>query len=72
MSTAPIQRQFTVAEYVAMEQDSASKHEFYRGEVFAMAGLRLSKDEAGKDLVVLDPTAPVPARSLWLALTGGN
>jgi Uma2 family endonuclease len=38
MSTAPSHRRITVAEYVARERDSLEKHEFYRGEVFAMAG----------------------------------
>jgi Uma2 family endonuclease len=38
MSTAPSRRRITVAEYVARERDSLEKHEYYRGEVFAMAG----------------------------------
>jgi Uma2 family endonuclease len=29
---------FTVEEYLAMEKDSLEKHEFFRGEIFAMAG----------------------------------
>lgn len=38
MSTAPSQRRFTIAEYLALEEDSLEKHEFYQGEIFAMAG----------------------------------
>jgi Uma2 family endonuclease len=37
MSTAPIRR-LTPAEYLAAERASDRKHEFYRGEMFAMAG----------------------------------
>jgi predicted metalloprotease with PDZ domain len=40
--------------------------------VLPMAGLRLSKDAAGTEIVELDPAAPAPARNLWLALTGGK
>jgi Uma2 family endonuclease len=38
MSMAPEHRRLSVAEYVVFERDSRSKHEFYRGELFAMAG----------------------------------
>jgi hypothetical protein len=38
----------------------------------AMAGLRLSKDAAGKEFVELNSAAPESARALWLALTGGK
>jgi Uma2 family endonuclease len=37
MSSAP-QRKFTVAEYLAREEGSEIKHEYYRGEIFAMSG----------------------------------
>lgn len=37
MSTAPTRR-FTLAEYLALEESSPEKHEFYNGEIFAMAG----------------------------------
>ncbi|WP_425618828.1 Uma2 family endonuclease [Anatilimnocola sp. NA78] len=37
MSTAP-NRQFTVEEYLAREERSELKHEYYRGEIFAMTG----------------------------------
>jgi Uma2 family endonuclease len=38
MSTAPDRRRMSLREYVACEETSGSKHEFYRGEIFAMAG----------------------------------
>ena len=37
MSTQPI-RKWTQEEYLAFERNSQEKHEFYRGEIFAMAG----------------------------------
>jgi Uma2 family endonuclease len=37
MSTAP-HRRYTEAEYLAIERDAETKHEFYRGEIFAMSG----------------------------------
>jgi Uma2 family endonuclease len=37
MSTAAVRR-YTVEEYLALELASATKHEFYDGEIFAMAG----------------------------------
>src|SRR5688572_10088572 len=38
MSTAPSKRRFTIAEYLALEGDSLEKHEYYQGEIFAIAG----------------------------------
>jgi Uma2 family endonuclease len=37
MSTAP-QRHYTEAEYLAFDRASEIKHEFYRGEIFALSG----------------------------------
>ena len=45
MSTAPSKRRFTIAEYLAVEEDSLDKHEFYRGEIFAMAGATIRHNE---------------------------
>lgn len=36
------QRHYTVGEYFAIEQSSDVKHEFYEGEIFAMAGASVS------------------------------
>jgi Uma2 family endonuclease len=41
MSTAPDFRRFTLREYFDWEETQTTKHEFYRGEVFAMAGASL-------------------------------
>ena len=38
MGLAQPEERFTPEEYLRRERDSADKHEFYRGEVFAMAG----------------------------------
>jgi Uma2 family endonuclease len=38
MSVAAVQRYFTLAEYLAREAAATFKSEFYRGEIFAMAG----------------------------------
>jgi len=45
MSTAPSKRHFTIAEYLAIEQDSPTKHEYYRGEIFAMAGAAIRHND---------------------------
>jgi len=38
MSTAPDHRRISVEEYLALENPSETKHEYYRGEIFATAG----------------------------------
>jgi Uma2 family endonuclease len=38
MSAAPHLPRYTVAEYLAFERDSETKHEFIQGEIVAMAG----------------------------------
>lgn len=45
MSTAPTKRRFTIAEYLALEEDSPIKHEFYQGEIFAMSGATIPHNE---------------------------
>lgn len=39
----PAQKKMTYAEYMAFEQASVEKHEFFNGEVFAMAGGTLER-----------------------------
>lgn len=39
---AALPPRYTVAEYLALEDASEVRHEFYRGEIFAMAGASLS------------------------------
>lgn len=50
MSTAPVRR-LTPAEYLAAERASDQKHEFYRGEMFAMAGASRKHVAATADLL---------------------
>jgi Uma2 family endonuclease len=38
MSTAPQQRRISLNEYLEREERSVTRHEFYRGQIFAMAG----------------------------------
>jgi Uma2 family endonuclease len=38
MGTAPILKQMSVDEYLAFEEESPEKNEYYKGEIFAMAG----------------------------------
>jgi Uma2 family endonuclease len=45
MSIAPSKRGFTISEYLAFEEDSQTKHEFYQGEIFAMAGASIPHNE---------------------------
>ena len=38
MGEPALKTHFTVQEYIAMEQNSLEKHEYHKGEIFAMAG----------------------------------
>lgn len=38
MSAVPATKRISMEEYFALEEESEVKHEYYRGEVFAMAG----------------------------------
>jgi Uma2 family endonuclease len=51
MSTAPVKRPFTAAEYIALEADSLTKHEFYRGEIFAMAGASFRHNQVSASIL---------------------
>jgi Uma2 family endonuclease len=50
MSAAP-KIKYTEAEYLAMERESDIKHEFYRGEIFAMAGTSPNHDRIVIDTI---------------------
>lgn len=52
MSSVP-QRTLTVREYLAREELSPTKHEFYRGELFAMAGGSLAHGIIATNIVTL-------------------
>lgn len=52
MSTAPI-RKLTVEEYLEFERASELKHEFYRGEVFAMTGAGRNHNRIGINLATI-------------------
>src|ERR1041384_2664411 len=45
-------RKFTVEEYLEMERAATRKHEFYRGEIFAMSGASLPHCEINKNVLV--------------------
>jgi Uma2 family endonuclease len=51
MSTAPSQRRFSVAEYLALEQDSLTKHEYCRGQIVAMAGASIRHNQISVNIV---------------------
>ena len=41
---------FTIEEYLEMENNADDKHEFYRGEIFAMSGAKLAHNIIAKNL----------------------
>ena len=61
MSTVPV-RHYTPEEYLALERAAEYKSEYYRGEIFAMAGAKLAHNLIAINLI----------RSLGNALDGGN
>jgi Uma2 family endonuclease len=50
MSTAP-KRLMTPEEYLAYERSSEEKHEFYRGEIFAMSGMSYEHSQINANLM---------------------
>ena len=46
----PARKHFTPEEYLAMEDATESKHEYYQGEIFDMAGASKNHDRIGVDL----------------------
>lgn len=51
MGTAIVQNKITIQEYLDMEEQSEQKHEYYSGEVFAMAGTTLEHDRIAINLI---------------------
>lgn len=47
----PQSRRYTVEEYLALEEQSEVRHEFFEGEIFAMAGADISHNLIGVNLV---------------------
>lgn len=44
-------RKFSIEEYLEMENASVEKHEYYRGEIFAMSGAKMSHNIIAKNLL---------------------
>jgi Uma2 family endonuclease len=53
MSTAPQRRRLSLPDYLVWEERSGGKHEFYRGEVFAMAGASPRHNRIATNIVAL-------------------
>jgi Uma2 family endonuclease len=52
MNTAPILK-YTAEEYLALEERSLEKHEFYQGEIFAMAGASIEHNQIVKNTLFI-------------------
>lgn len=46
-------QKFTIEEYLAMEEDAVEKHEYYRGEVFAMSGAKVPHNRISGNLYAI-------------------
>ncbi len=44
-------RKYSLEEYLEMERESDIKHEFYKGEIFAMAGAKISHNIVKKNIL---------------------
>lgn len=51
MSTVPQKRLYKLEEYFVLEQASSEKHEFYRGEIFLMAGASLRHNRIARNIL---------------------
>jgi Uma2 family endonuclease len=51
MSTAPDHRRVSLQEYLAWEERSETKHEYYRGEIFAMAGATIQHNRIASNFL---------------------
>lgn len=50
MSAAPILK-YSIVEYLAAEEKSLEKHEYYQGEIFAMAGASIEHNQIVKNVL---------------------
>jgi Uma2 family endonuclease len=50
------QRHYSLDDYFAIEADSPLKHEYYRGEVFAMAGASIAHNHIAANVLILTRT----------------
>lgn len=46
-------QKFSIAEYLEMENASPEKHEYYKGEIFAMSGAKMPHNEISSNLMIL-------------------
>lgn len=44
---------YTIEEYLEMENDALEKHEYFRGEIFAMPGTKMPHNEISTNLMML-------------------
>jgi len=44
-------RKFSIEEYLEMENSSIEKHEYYKGEIFAMSGAKMPHNSLSKNLL---------------------
>ena len=45
-------QKFTIEEYLAMEEAATEKHEYYKGEIFAMSGAKLPHNIISRNLLI--------------------
>ena len=48
----PALKYYTAEAYLALEREAAEKHEFYKGEIFAMAGASFKHNQLQKNFIV--------------------
>ncbi|OIN59206.1 Uma2 family endonuclease [Arsenicibacter rosenii] len=65
MLAARSEKRFTVSEYFELEETSEIRHEFYKGEVFAMAGTSLNHNDIVDNTkrIIKDTFAPQGCRT---------
>ena len=53
MSSAPALKKMSVDEYLSFEETTLEKHEFYQGEVFAMAGASVNHNRIVRNTIAI-------------------